>query len=439
MAANTDTSLQKQLIYSVYVRNHTEEGTFSALVGDLDRIKALGTDIVWLLPIHPIGEEGKKGSLGCPYANRDYRDVNPCYGTMEDFKNLVAEIHKRGMKCMIDVVYNHTSPDSVLRYEHPEYFYHRADGSFGNKIGDWADVIDLDYSNPGLWDYQIESLCMWAKLVDGFRCDVASFVPVEFWQRARAEVAKVNPGCIWLAESVHMSFGNLARSYGFVSDRDIDLYSAFDMEYDYDIRETFDRYIYGKCSLSRYLDMLNFQEAIYPANYNKMRCLENHDQPRIRSLVKSEAALENFTAFLYFLKGATLIYAGQEFENEHLPSLFEHEPIDRNTGKDIAPLLVKLREIKDLFGERDWFRAEADDEKHIAVCARGAGDTQFVGVFSLRGECGEVTFGERDGHPGITVPDGEYENLLGGAVTVKNGVMHCAGKPVIFKTKRPQL
>ena len=113
MAANTDPRLQNQVIYSIYVRNHTSEGTFRAVIPDLDRIRALGTDIIWLMPIHPIGVEGKKGTLGCPYANRDYRAVNPAYGTMEDFEALVREIHARGMKCMIDVVYNHTSPDSV--------------------------------------------------------------------------------------------------------------------------------------------------------------------------------------------------------------------------------------------------------------------------------------------------------------------------------------
>ena len=128
MAANTDPKLQNQIIYSVYVRNHTPEGTFRAVIPDLDRIRALGTDIIWFLPIHPIGVEGKKGTLGCPYANRDYRSVNPAYGTMDDFKELVREIHTRGMKCMIDVVYTPTSPGSTLYHEHPDFFYRNADG-----------------------------------------------------------------------------------------------------------------------------------------------------------------------------------------------------------------------------------------------------------------------------------------------------------------------
>ena len=133
MAVNTDPRLQNQVIYSVYVRAHTPEGSFRAVAEDLDRIRALGTDIIWFMPIHPIGVEGKKGSLGCPYANRDYRTVNPAYGTMEDFRGLVDEIHRRGMKVMIDVVYNHTSPDSNLYHEHPEFFYRLPDGRPGNK------------------------------------------------------------------------------------------------------------------------------------------------------------------------------------------------------------------------------------------------------------------------------------------------------------------
>ena len=425
MAADTDISLQKQVIYSIYVRNHTPEGTFRAVIPDLDRIKALGTDIVWFLPIHPIGVEGKKGSLGCPYANRDYRAVNPAYGTMEDFKVLVDEIHKRGMRCIIDVVYNHTSPDSMLFHEHPEFFYHGPDGKPGNKMGDWSDVIDLDYRCRALWDYQIQSLCQWAEIVDGFRCDVASFVPLEFWLKARQEVAKVRPDCIWLAETVHQSFGCMARRAGVYSMLDYDAYQAFDMEYEYDIREVFDKYLTGKTSLDHYLDMLNFQEAIYPANYNKLRFLENHDQPRIASFIPRESDLINYTAFLYFLKGTTLIYAGQEFENDHLPSLFEKEPIDRNTGKDLSALMARLRQIKGMFGGDDWFRAEGDSEQDIAVLRRGNRERRFLGVFSLKSDRGEVA---------LDLADGSYEDLIDGEmVEIRGGKIRCEGRPIIIK------
>ena len=201
MATNTQKQLRNLTMYSIYVRNYSEEGTFEAVRRDLPRIRALGVDLLWFLPIHPIGRAGRKGTLGSPYAISDYRAVNPEYGTREDFVRLVDEAHRLGMRCLIDVVYNHTAPDSVLAREHPEWFYHRPDGTFGNRIGDWTDVIDLDYSHPALWDYQIETLRQWAAIVDGFRCDVAPLVPLAFWLRAREAVEAVRPGCLWLAET----------------------------------------------------------------------------------------------------------------------------------------------------------------------------------------------------------------------------------------------
>lgn len=425
MAKNTNNRLRSDVIYSIYVRNHTPEGTFSAIIPDLDRIKALGTDIIWFMPIHPIGVKGKKGSLGCPYANRDYRTVNPEYGTLEDFRSLVDAIHDRGMKCIIDVVYNHTSPDSTLVHTHPEFFYRKSDGSMGNHVGEWTDVVDLDYSNRDLWDYQIESLVMWAGIVDGFRCDVASFVPVEFWCKARAAVEKVRPGCIWLAETVHGSFGQFHRKNGLYSANDYDMFTAFDMEYDYDIREVFDRYLKGECRLSNYIDVINFQEWLYPANYNKMRCLENHDQPRICSFVKDGKALENFTAFLYFLKGTTLLYAGQEYRNDHVPSLFEKELITRSEKQDISPMLRKLYNIKKgLLSCEDYFMGTADDENDIAVLQRDDNITRKLGVFSLKAKAADVK---------VSFPDGSYINRLNGkTVDIREGILHCDGSPMIL-------
>lgn len=424
MAKNTNTALQKQIIYCVYVRAHTPEGTFRALIPDLDRIRALGADILWLMPIHPIGVEGKKGSLGCPYANRDYRAVNPAYGTMEDFRALSEAVHARGMKLMIDVVYNHTSPDSVLFSEHPEFFYRGADGRPGNKIGDWADVIDLDYRVPALWDYQIESLCGWAELVDGFRCDVASFVPVAFWQRAREAVEQVRPGCVWLAETVHAAFGAHARRLGFVSATDYEAFSAFDIEYEYDVREFFERYLRGEIALSHWLDMLNMQECSYPLNYNKLRFLENHDQPRIASLL-APGRLEVFTALLFFLKGTVLLYAGQECADTRTPSLFEKEEVNWHTCTDLTPLLTRLAAIRhEVLGADDAFSAKAVDARDIAILRRENAGGVKLGLFSLKGKSAVVK---------VDAPDGVYENLLdGSAVLVENGGISVGAAPIIF-------
>ncbi|MBR1659020.1 MAG: alpha-amylase [Oscillospiraceae bacterium] len=425
MAKNTDISLQKQTIYSIYVRSHTPEGSFQAVIPDLDRIRELGADIIWLMPIHPIGEKGKKGSLGCPYSIRDYRAVNPAYGTIEDFQALADAVHARGMKLMIDVVYNHSSRDSVLLEQHPEFYWRDAVGNVGNKVGDWSDVLDLDYRVPALWDYQIETLKYWAEIVDGFRCDVASFVPVEFWKRARAEVETVRPGCIWLAETVHLRFGNRYRREGNYAARDSEAFEAFDVEYEYDVREAFDRYLRGETPLSTWMELLNYQEGVYPPNYNKLRFLENHDQPRIASRVTDEGELVNYTALLYFLKGTTLLYAGQEFENDHLPSLFEREPISRDTGRDLTPLLRTLADIKrGALGADDGFDAWADDENDIAVMERSNHEGRKFGIFSLKSKTAEIP---------VSAPDGDYLNLIdGSAVPVREGKTLCCGRPMIF-------
>ena len=423
MAAETDIRLRSSILYSIYVRNHTPEGTFRAVIPDLDRIRALGADVIWLMPIHPVGELGKKGSLGCPYANRDYRAVNPAYGTMADFRALVDAIHERGMRCIIDVVYNHTSPDAVLTKEHPEFYYRRSDGSFGNRVADWTDVIDLDYGCRALWDYQIESLCFWAGIVDGFRCDVASLVPPAFWREARAAVAKVRPDCLWLAESIHCSFNVYCRLQGLPAATDSELFSAFDMEYEYDVREAFDAWLEGRATLSQYIGLLNFQEAVYPDNYIKLRFLENHDQPRIAARVTDQRARRNFDAFLYFLKGATLLYAGQEFSCTHVPSLFEKEVFPRD-GEDRSALLTRLGRVKkELLSPADWFRGQADDALQTAVLLRDDGKKKKLGVFSLRGRSGWVH---------ADFPDGDYENAVdGGRVSVRDGRLYCSGEPII--------
>jgi len=206
MAKDTDISLRNMTIYEVYVRNHSEKGDFNSVTDDLERIKSLGTDIVWLMPIHPVGKLNRKGSLGSPYSIYDYMQISEDYGTLDDFINLLNRAHQLNLKVMIDVVYNHTSHDSIYLTENPDFYYKKSDGSLGNKVADWSDIIDLDYANRKLWDKQIESLKYWASLgVDGFRCDVASMVPIEFWLEARQKLKEINPDIIMLAETIEGS------------------------------------------------------------------------------------------------------------------------------------------------------------------------------------------------------------------------------------------
>ena len=427
MAENTSTAYQNQVIYSVFVRNHTPEGTFEGVRRDLPRIKALGTDIIWLLPIHPIGEKSRKGSLGCPYAIRDYRSVNPEYGTLDDFQRLVGDIHSLGMRCIIDVVYHHTSPDSALAAEHPEWFFHKADGSFGNKVGDWSDIVDLDYAHRELWDYQIETLKYWASMVDGFRCDVASMVPSAFWREARAAVEAVRPGCLWLAETVDPDFIATLRGMGFGCLSDCQVYEAFDLCYDYDVYHLFRDYLDGKIPLERYAQALTQQEVIYPANYVKLRFLENHDQPRAEFLLPDAGALLNWTAFSFFQKGTPLIYAGQEAGCTHLPSLFDKDVVDWS-GPDRTALVQRLCALnKHPLMAGSAYQVQALPGDVLRAVHRSA-DRQLTGVFSVRG---------RSVLAAVEAPDGRYENLLdGGPVEVRDGRVSCHGAPIVFESVR---
>ena len=430
MAMNTDIRLRNQIMYSVYVRNHGENGSFRDVEKDLDRIKSLGVDILWLMPIHPIGVKSKKGSLGCPYAIKDYREVNPEYGTLEDFKELVKGIHARNMKCIIDVVYNHTSPDSWLSENHPEYFYKRPDGSMGNKVGDWTDIVDLDYANMELWDYQIDTLKYWVSIgVDGFRCDVASIIPLEFWLKARKEVAKVREGIIWLAESVHPEFLLEMRKRGFVGHSDSEIYQAFDMTYDYDVNVEYLSCLNGKGTLKEYIKAVSNQEGMYPSNYVKLRFLENHDQPRAKKLIPDYDGLRIWTAFLYFQKGCTLLYGGQEAQDTNTPSLFDVDKVNwEGVTEDFKVLLKALGMIKKLeIMAEGYYEIRLDKDKDVIIASYQRGNEKLVGVFNVGKELGEIS---------IEVEDGVYKNLIDETnIDINRGKLLLGNKPfIIYQT-----
>lgn len=174
--------LKNSSIYQVFVRNYKGEGTFKDLINDIKRISDMGFEYLYLCPIHPIGKVNRKGTLGSPYAISDYYKINEEYGGMEDFDDLVKVCHNNNLKIMIDIVINHSSPDCVFTLTNPEFYYRNNEGNFGNRVADWTDVIDFNYDNKALREEMIKMLSFWAnKGVDGFRCDVASLVPSDFW------------------------------------------------------------------------------------------------------------------------------------------------------------------------------------------------------------------------------------------------------------------
>lgn len=427
MAFDTSLDLRNMVIYEVYVRNHGSSGKFSDVERDLDRIKGLGTDVIWFMPIHPIGILNKKGTLGCPYSVRDYRKVNDQYGTIEEFKSLIDRIHEKGMKAIIDIVFNHTSPDSQLYMDHPEYFYKKQDGKPGNKVGDWSDVIDLDYANINLWKEQIDTLKYWIDLgVDGFRCDVAPLIPLEFWMKARYEISGMKKDIIWLAESVSPDFIIELRNRGFTALSDSEIYNAFDIAYDYDVYSSFTGYLEGRNTLEEYLEKLKMQEYIYPWNYVKLRFLENHDRPRIKKIIIEGHKLRAWTAFMYFQKGAVLLYGGQEAQDTNTPSLFETDRVnwdglnDNFTGYLKALKKIKNREILN----RGSYTIH--DTSKGCICASYEMDGLILaGIFNVEGRCGRIK---------TIFKDGIYKNLIGeGSVEITGGETELKDGAVIFE------
>ena len=426
MAKNTPKDFRSLVIYEIYVRSHSPQGTFQGVTDDLARIKDLGVDIVWLMPIHPVGRLNRKGSLGCPYSIADYFSVNPQYGSMEDFKALIHTAHALGLKVMIDVVYNHTSHDAVLLKEHPGWYHTGPDGKPITTVPEWSDVIDLDYSHADLWPYLISALEQWSSLgVDSFRCDVASIVPLDFWLQARAAVARINPRTIWLAESVEARWVAQRRSQGRQASSDSQLFQAFDITYDYDIFDAWKNVMAGELDLHFYLDLLRFQDCIYPQNYVKMRFVENHDNDRVMALAKDPAQALAWTAFQAFNKGAWLIYAGQESAASHLPSLFEKEPLDWGDYA-LADFHRRLAAVKKepavAHGELIWSRAEP---AVLGIWYAPGGS--LAGIFNFDGQPGEMETG---------LPDGIYAELLsGGSISIQNGRVFLPESAAIFNCR----
>ena len=390
MALDTPRSLRASSIYQVFVRNWSDAGTFDAALPAIGAAADLGFDILYLTPIHPIGRVARKGGLGSPYAIADYRAVDESLGGEAGFARFLEAAHAAGLRVMIDVVYNHTSPDSLLAREHPEWFCKGPDGRPGPRVADWSDVVDLDYSHSGLRDYLLETLERWVRFgVDGFRCDVASMVPLDFWVEARRRCAAIRP-VLWLAESVHKEFVDELRGRGIEAASDGELHEAFDMSYDYDGREELERAWAGRGPLSAYLHHLELQRCMYPAHAIKARFLENHDQSRAASRFEG-ANLRNWTLFAMLLEGCFFAYAGQECAIEARPGLFDKDvvPWAEGDGAFRAWFAKAQKVTRGIRAREDRFAARelADG---LVLIERSGGPRPVMALLNLRGLSGRV-------------------------------------------------
>lgn len=322
--------VKEAIIYSVYLRSFSKEGTFKALEKRIPELKELGVTVIWLLPIHPVGKLHRKGTLGSPYSVKDYYAVNPEFGTLQDFRDLVHVIHKNDMKVIIDLVANHTSWDSELIKYHPEWFTKDLKGNIIPPNNDWTDVADLDYSNRELWRYMIDMMKWWVKEIDidGFRCDVSELVPLEFWEQAREELDKI--------KSVMMlSEGSLPEHH----------LKAFDLTYSWNVYDKFEHLLKGKARADVLTQILRNEELTFPKGSLRMRFNTNHDKnawdkPAILKFgidgLKLSAVLINT------IPGVPLLYNGEEVANSRRLDLFEKVEIDWNTSSEMYQLYETL-------------------------------------------------------------------------------------------------
>lgn len=302
-------------IYEVNIRQFTPEGTFKAFEAHLPRIKDLGVDIVWFMPIHPIGEKNRKGTLGSYYSVKDYYGINPEFGTLEDFKALVKKIHELGMHVIIDWVANHSAWDNPLATEHPEWYTKTPEGKFQpTPWYDWDDVIDFDFDQPGLRKYMTDVMKYWVKEadIDGYRCDVAGFIPVDFWENLRRELDAIKP-VFMLAEWESR-----------------DLYRrAFDMTYSWSLWEKMHQATVGGKGAAALTEYMAHDVGSVPRDAYRMTFTDNHDKNSWEGNQFSNFGdgLPACMVLSTVINGMPLIYGGQEAGLDRSLAFFEKDSI----------------------------------------------------------------------------------------------------------------
>ncbi|USD66149.1 alpha-amylase family glycosyl hydrolase [Vibrio sp. SCSIO 43136] len=326
-------------IYEVNLRQYTAKGSISAFIEHLPRLKKMGVDILWLMPIHPVGELNRKGSLGSQYAAKDYTALDPSLGTKEDFKQLVETVHQMGMYLIIDWVANHTAWDNVWVKQHPDWYQRDEQGQLfpytyvdSKKTEYWTDVIGLDYNNKALWDGMLEAMAYWVDTfdIDGFRCDVAGLVPTPFWEFA-TEKLNQNKHLFMLAEWSTPELHN----------------KAFDMTYDWGFYDLMGEIAQGRAKACDIPDYLASLISVYSQDAYRMVFTTNHDKNSWEAS-DSEYFGESFKAFSVLamtLYGMPLIYSGQESYLDKRVEFFEKDPIDWKQY-ELSDFYTKLLHLK---------------------------------------------------------------------------------------------
>ena len=391
-------------LYEVNIRNYSEEGTFEAFKADLDRIDSLGPGILWLMPIHPIGEENRLGSLGSPYSVQDFYAVNPDYGNLAAFKALVNEIHERGMYVIIDWVANHTSWDHVLTQSNPEWYVKDLAGNFIPPPGtNWSDVIELNYDRQGLRTYMIEAMKFWVDSVgvDGFRFDAVDFVPDDFWVEATQALQEAKADIFLLAEGPGEEL--------------IDL--GFHMNYSWAFYGfgggILSQITQGIADANSFRAFVNTEHRNYSDGAYRLYFLSNHDE---NAWEGSPAQLfgpraVNFAVLSHMINGMPLVYNGEEAGMTKQLAFFDKDVIPWRDYPlfDYYQRLFALKRrnaaLWNGFDENEAVRIKTTQNSPIYMFERFKDGDRVIGVFNLSAQY--VDF-----QPTDTFSEGTYRNVL---------------------------
>jgi glycosidase len=389
------------VIYELNIRQFSDKGDFNSIIPELDRLKNMGIDIIWLMPVHPIGEENRKGGLGSYYSVKDYVKVNPNYGSIDDFKRLVLEIHKRDMFVLIDWVANHTSWDNPWISEHPDWYTKDSLGEMIPPIGtDWSDVVDLNYENAEMRKGMINSLKFWITEcdIDGFRCDVADWVPVDFWEEARQALDSVKPDLFMLAEAENPKHHN----------------KAFDMSYAWEFHGMSNEIAKGEKNLEDIKNYMIKEDTNFVSNAYRMYFTSNHDENSWNGTVLERYGdnYKNWALVMSTIDGMPLIYSGQESKMNERLKFFEKDTIQWS-DYELQDFYKTLFDLKDAnpaiwngeFGGSFKMYSTVPENDSILVYARVKNENSVLAIINFGSSSQIVKIPE--------IVDAEYSGVFG--------------------------
>ncbi|MER3497790.1 MAG: 1,4-alpha-glucan branching protein [Chitinophagaceae bacterium] len=365
-------------IYEVNLRQYTPEGTINAFAKHLPRLKNMGVKTLWFMPITPIAQKNKKGSLGSYYACADYTAVNPEFGTLEDFKKLVKQTHEMGFKVIIDWVANHTGWDHVWTKQHPEYYKHDSATNDFKIASGMDDIIELNYKNPQLVKAMIDAMKFWVKEcdIDGFRCDLAFWVELPFWKKARKELDAIKP-LYWLGELDPLEHPEYM--------------GTFDAGYTWTWMHKAKDFYQHQQSIASLDTVLHKYDSL---GDQTMRTwfTSNHDENSWNGTEyeKYGEMAEALAVFSCTWNGIPLIYSGQELPNKKRLKFFEKDPIEWKEKlelEDFYQKLLTLHSTNPALAAGDasisTYRIHTADDKHVFCFLRKKGEHKVLVVLNL--------------------------------------------------------